>query len=34
MDFRITGLPPELFQPLFGLPDAELARNPAVSLHE
>ncbi len=30
MDFRITGLPPELFQPLFGLPDAQLARHGAV----
>jgi Protein of unknown function (DUF1203) len=25
MSFRITGLAPESFQPLFGLPDAELA---------
>ena len=25
MSFRITGLAPEPFQPLFGLPDAELA---------
>jgi hypothetical protein len=30
MDFRITGLSPELFQPLFGLPEAELARHGAV----
>jgi hypothetical protein len=30
MVFRITGLPPELFQPLFGLPDAQLARHGAV----
>ncbi|HEX4269629.1 MAG TPA: DUF1203 domain-containing protein [Steroidobacteraceae bacterium] len=30
MDFRITGLAPELFQPLFGLPAAELARHGAV----
>lgn len=26
MDFRITGLSPESFQPLFGLPDEELSR--------
>ena len=25
MSFRITGLAPEAFQPLFGLSDAELA---------
>lgn len=30
MDFRITGLPPELFQPLFGLSEPELARHGAV----
>ncbi len=30
MDFRITGLAPEPFQPLFGLPEAELARHGAV----
>jgi hypothetical protein len=30
MDFRITGLSPEPFQPLFGLSDAELARHGAV----
>lgn len=30
MDFRITGLSPELFQPLFGLPEAELARHGAL----
>jgi hypothetical protein len=30
MDFRITGLSPEQFQPLFGLPEAELARHGAV----
>ena len=30
MDFRITGLLPELFQPLFGLSEAELARHGAV----
>ena len=30
MGFRITGLAPELFQPLFGLTDAELARRGAV----
>jgi hypothetical protein len=30
MDFRITGLAPELFQPLFGLPEAELARHGSV----
>ena len=30
MDFRITGIAPELFQPLFGLPEAELARHGAV----
>lgn len=30
MDFRITGLAPELFQPLFGLPAEELARHGAV----
>lgn len=30
MDFRITGLPPELFQPLFGLSEAELARHGAM----
>jgi len=30
MNFRITGLPPETFQPLFGLSDAELARHGAV----
>jgi Protein of unknown function (DUF1203) len=30
MDFRIKGLAPELFQPLFGLTEAELARHGAV----
>lgn len=30
MDFRVTGLAPELFQPLFGLTDTELARHGAV----
>jgi hypothetical protein len=30
MDFRITGLSPEPFQPLFGLSDAELARHGAL----
>jgi hypothetical protein len=30
MDFRITGLAPELFQPLFDLPDEELARHGGV----
>ncbi len=30
MDFRITGLAPELFSPLFGLTEAELARHGAV----
>jgi len=30
MDFRIRGLSPEIFQPLFGLPEAELARHGAV----
>lgn len=30
MDFRITGLSPEPFQPLFGLSDAELARRGAL----
>jgi hypothetical protein len=30
MDFRITGLAPEVFQPLFGLTEAELARHGAV----
>jgi Protein of unknown function (DUF1203) len=30
MDFRITGLSPQLFQPLFGLPEAELARHGAL----
>lgn len=30
MDFRIRGLSPEPFQPLFGLADAELARHGAV----
>jgi Protein of unknown function (DUF1203) len=30
MDFRITGLSPELFQPLFGLSDAQLAQHRAV----
>jgi len=30
MDFRITGLAPETFQPLFGLSAAELARHGAV----
>jgi len=30
MDFRIRGLAPELFQPLFGLSDAQLARHGAV----
>jgi hypothetical protein len=29
MDFRITGLSPEPFRPLFGLSDAELARHGA-----
>src|SRR5664280_3247991 len=29
MAFRITGLSPEPFQPLFGLPDDELARQAA-----
>ena len=32
MDFRVTGLAPELFQPLFGLSDAELARRGALRL--
>jgi len=30
MDFRITGLSPEPFQPLFGLSDTELARHGAL----
>lgn len=30
MDFRITGLSPEPFQPLFGLSDAQLARRGAL----
>lgn len=30
MDFHITGLSPQLFQPLFGLSDAELARHGAL----
>jgi hypothetical protein len=30
MDFRITGLSPESFRPLFGLADTELARHGAV----
>ena len=30
MDFRITGLPPDRFSHLFGLPDEELARHNAV----
>lgn len=30
MDFRITGLSPELFQPFYGLSDAELAWHGAV----
>jgi hypothetical protein len=30
MDFRITGLSPEPFQPLFGLSDAQLARHGAL----
>jgi hypothetical protein len=30
MTFRITGLPPERFRHLFGLPDEELARHGAV----
>jgi hypothetical protein len=30
MDFRITGLSPEPFRPLFGLSDAELARHGAL----
>ena len=30
MDFRITGLSPEPFQALFGLPDVELARRGAL----
>jgi hypothetical protein len=30
MHFRITGLPPEQFEPLFALSDAELARRGAV----
>lgn len=30
MTFRITGLPPERFRHLFGLPDGELARHGAV----
>ena len=30
MDFRITGLSPEPFRPLFGLSDAELARRGAL----
>ncbi len=30
MDFRITGLSPEPFQPLFGLTDAQLARRGAL----
>lgn len=30
MDFRVTGLSPEPFHPLFGLSDAELARHGAV----
>ena len=29
MNFRITGLAPGLFRPLFGLPDEELARHGA-----
>ena len=32
MDFRITGLSPEPFQPLFGLSDVQLARHGAVRL--
>jgi hypothetical protein len=32
MDFRIKGLSPEPFQPLFGLSDAELARQGALRL--
>jgi hypothetical protein len=32
MDFRITGLPPEPFQPLFGLSNAQLARHGALRL--
>ena len=30
MDFRITGLSPDPFRPLFGLPDAQLARRGAL----
>lgn len=30
MDFRITGLSPERFQPLFGLSDTELAQHGAL----
>ena len=30
MDFRITGLSPEPFEPLFGLSDAELGRHGAL----
>ena len=30
MDFRITGLSPEPFQPLFGLSDAQLVRHRAL----
>lgn len=32
MDFRITGVAPEPFMPLFGLADAELARRGALRL--
>ena len=30
MPFRITGLPPDPFRPLFGLPEADLARHNAL----
>jgi hypothetical protein len=33
MDFRIKGLSPEPFRPLFGLPDAELAARGIVRRH-
>jgi hypothetical protein len=32
MSFRVRGLPAQPFQPLFGLPDAELARHGAIRM--